>query len=218
MASGVVLVNGLPGSGKTTLAVALAATLGAQLLSKDAVKEAIAAILEDPPMVGPLGAIAMNTVWALASAIPATVVIESWWFRPRDLQFAEAGLGVVSAPRAVEIWCDVPGDLARSRYETRDRPLMYEDARHLVDDWPEWVAQAQPLALTPVLRIDTSRPVDHAELAVPCEPISGQSSSCKRPLSRTTGGPATRHLNARSCRSPRVCRCPCRQLLSSSPC
>jgi len=165
MASGVVLVNGLPGSGKTTLAVALAATLGAQLLSKDAVKEAIAANLETPPMAGLLGAIAMDTVWALASAIPATVVIESWWFRPRDLRLAEAGLGVVGAPRAVEIWCDVPADVARSRYEIRDRAQMYEDARHLVEDWPEWVAQAQPLALTPVLRVDTSRPVDHAELA-----------------------------------------------------
>jgi hypothetical protein len=42
---------------------------------------------------------------------------------------------------------------------------MYEDARHLVEDWPEWVAQAQPLGLTPVLRVDTSGPVDHAELA-----------------------------------------------------
>lgn len=107
----VVLVNGLPGSGKTTLAAALAATLGAQLLSKDAVKEAIATILKDPPMAGPLGAIAMDTVWALASAIPATVVIESWWFQPRDLRLAEAGFGVVGAPRAVEIWCDVPGTL-----------------------------------------------------------------------------------------------------------
>ena len=107
----------------------------------------------------------MDTVWALGSSIPATVVIESWWFRPRDLRFAEAGLGVVSARRAVEIWCDVPADLARSRYEARDRPLMYRDARHLVDDWPEWVGQAQPLGLTPVLRVDTSRPVDHAELA-----------------------------------------------------
>jgi hypothetical protein len=35
--------------------------LGAQLLSKDVVK-AIAAILKDPPMVGPLGAIAMDIV------------------------------------------------------------------------------------------------------------------------------------------------------------
>jgi predicted kinase len=165
MASGVVLVNGLPGSGKTTLAVALAAALGVQCLSKDAVKEAIAAILEDPSMVGPLGSVAMDTVWALAAVIPATVVIESWWFRPRDLLLAEAGLGVVSAPSAVEIWCDVPADLARTRYETRNRPLFYDDVRHLADDWPVWASQAQPLALTPVLRVDTSRTVDHVELA-----------------------------------------------------
>jgi predicted kinase len=127
MASGVVLVNGLPGSGKTTLAVDLAATLGAQSLSKDAVKEAIAAVLQDPAMVPRLGAIAMDTVWALASGIPATVVIESWWFRPRDLHLAKAGLGLVGAARAVEIWCDVPAGLARSRYETRDRPPFYDE-------------------------------------------------------------------------------------------
>ena len=36
--------------------------------------------------------------------------------------------------------------------------------RARIDDWPEWVARAQPLALTPVLRVDTTRPVDHAEL------------------------------------------------------
>jgi predicted kinase len=45
MAGALVLVNGLPDSGKTTLASGLAAPLGAVLLSKDAVKEALAELL-----------------------------------------------------------------------------------------------------------------------------------------------------------------------------
>jgi len=80
MASELVMVNGLPGSGKTTLAVALAASMNAQLLSKDAVKEALAAGLEDPTLVASLGAIAMDAVWALAAALPGTVLIESGGF------------------------------------------------------------------------------------------------------------------------------------------
>jgi len=90
MASELVMVNGLPGSGKTTLAVAVAASMNAQLLPKDAVKEALAAGLEDPMIVVSLGAIAMEAVWALAAALPGTVLIESWWFRPRDISFAQA--------------------------------------------------------------------------------------------------------------------------------
>jgi predicted kinase len=37
-----VLVNGVPGAGKTTLATALAGALPATLVSKDAIKEALA--------------------------------------------------------------------------------------------------------------------------------------------------------------------------------
>ena len=100
MASALVMVNGLPGSGKTTLAVAEAGWMNAQLLSKDAVKEALAADLEDPTIVTSLGAIAMEAVWALAAALPGTVLIESWWFRPRDISFAQAGLHLARATQA----------------------------------------------------------------------------------------------------------------------
>ncbi len=165
MASELVMVNGLPGSGKTTLAVALAASMNAQLLSKDAVKEALAAGLEDPMIVASLGAIAMDAVWALAAALPGTVLIESWWFRPRDISFAQAGLQLVGASAAVEIWCDVPPDLAKERYEGRRRHAMFEDNRHLIDDWPDWSARGEPLGLCPVIRVDTSRTVDHPALA-----------------------------------------------------
>ena len=122
-----VLVNGLPGSGKSTLGRSLALTLNAQLLSKDTVKEALAGCLDDAADLRALGGIAMDTVWALAQAIPGIVVIDSWWFKPRDLHFARTGIRNTGASRAVELWCDVPSSTAKARYAARNRPALYHD-------------------------------------------------------------------------------------------
>lgn len=56
------MVNGLPGSYKRTMAVAVTAPMNAQLLSKNAVKAALATGLEEPTIVASLGAIAMEAV------------------------------------------------------------------------------------------------------------------------------------------------------------
>ncbi len=160
------LVNGLPGSGKSTLGVALARTLRAEFISKDAVKEALAGCVTEIDTVRELGGIAMDTVWALARTVPRDVVVDSWWFRPRDLRFARAGVEKVAPGRFVEIWCDVPAEVARARYAGRRRAALYQDERRLAEDWDTWAARAAPLGLGPVLTVDTTRPVDHAELAV----------------------------------------------------
>ncbi|UGT63085.1 AAA family ATPase [Nocardia asteroides] len=160
-----VLVNGLPGSGKSTVGRALAAELGAQFLAKDVVKEALADCVDDAAGVAALGGVAMEAVWALARAVPGTVVVDSWWFRPRDLHFARAGLDRCAADRAVEVWCDVPAETARHRYATRRRPAFYQDEQRLAEHWDTWAAHAAPLALTPTVWVDTGGPVDSVRLA-----------------------------------------------------
>lgn len=87
-------------------------------------------------------------------------MVDSFWFRPRDLPFAAAGLRALGRARVVEIWCDVPSELARSRYQRRTRHPLHQYARRLAEDWDTWAVQAEPLALTPVIRVDTSHPVD----------------------------------------------------------
>jgi predicted kinase len=159
-----VLVNGLPGSGKTSLARPLAEALSASLVSKDAIKEAVADVVHAVPSSA-LGAAAMDMAWSLTASIPGVVVLESWWFKPRDLPFAVAGLGGCGAAALVEVWCDVPAHVARDRYESRRRHLIHDDQRRLADSWQQWAAGAEPLNLGTTLLVKTDGPVDVVDLA-----------------------------------------------------
>jgi predicted kinase len=157
-----ILVNGLPGSGKTTLANGLARLLDAPLIAKDAIKEAVADVIPAAPGSA-LGMAAGDTMWTLAAAMSGTVILESWWFRPRDLRFVETGLRRCTPASLVEVWCDLPSHVAKSRYTARQRHSIHDDQRQLTDAWPRWEAEAEPLAVGPVVRIDTSRPVNLAD-------------------------------------------------------
>jgi len=80
----VVLVSGVPGAGKSTLAGPLAAGLGFALLGKDRIKETLHGALgapeagqpylRDRPWTKWLGGAAMELIWALAAtSVPADV-------------------------------------------------------------------------------------------------------------------------------------------------
>ncbi|MFI6047055.1 AAA family ATPase [Nocardia sp. NPDC051321] len=172
MAEFLVLVNGLPGAGKSTLGRPLAAALGGTFLSKDAVKEALAECVGDDAVIPALGGIAMDAVWALAQAVSGTVVVDSWWFRPRDSGFARAGIEKAGADRVVEVWCDIPADVARRRYVSRRRGASYCDEQRLTDEWDTWAAQAVPLGLAPIVWVDTTQPVRLADLAAQIERLA----------------------------------------------
>ena len=155
VADQLVLVNGLPGSGKTTLAVALANDLGACLLSKDQIKEALAAILAAHTPTS-LGAVTMETIWALARDIDGIAIIDSFWCRPRDIEFARDGIARSRAGNVVEVWCEVPANTARTRYSSRIRDPVHDDARRLASDWATWAQLAEPLAISSVIQVDTT--------------------------------------------------------------
>ena len=159
-----VLVNGLPGAGKTTLANELAQALPALLICKDVIKEAVADVVAEVPSEA-LGRAAAEMMWTLAAAVPGTVLLESWWFKPRDLAFVQAGLRRCATPRVVEVWCDVPPRLARQRIVARRRHPVHGDEHRLDESWADWISVAAPLGLGRTLRVSTERPVDVAGLA-----------------------------------------------------
>ncbi|MGH3656957.1 MAG: AAA family ATPase [Micromonosporaceae bacterium] len=189
----VVLVNGLPGSGKTTLARHLSAALHLPLLSRDAIKETYADVLGTIVPFGrdgrewshTLGAAAGETLWTLLADAPGGAVLESPWLahlRPVVI----AGLHRAGAKRPLEIWCDVPIQLARERYE-KDAPHrhpMHGEAPVTDEDWQFLGTVAEPLALGPIQRVDTTTEVNVGALA------TWARSTCGVP-NRTTANPGS---------------------------
>ncbi len=176
----VTLVNGLPGSGKTTLATELAAELGVPLLSKDAVKEAVAGGLGQPEegaagaagsaRSAAIGAGASEALWSVLGTSVTGGVIDSSLLAGRDEAFVARGLtGAGLDPADVtEVWCEVPPSVARARFEARwregDRHGVHGPHEGLETLWGPW-STAVPLGLGPVLRVDTSAAVSPAALS-----------------------------------------------------
>jgi predicted kinase len=88
-------------------------------------------------------------MWTLAAAMPGTVILESWWFRPRDLRFVETGLRRCTPASLVEVWCDVPSHVAKSRYTARQRHSIHDDQRQLADAWPDGKQKPNPSPSAP---------------------------------------------------------------------
>jgi len=163
----VVLVTGAPGSGKTTVAVPLAAELGLPLLSKDVIKEQLFDTLgvgdEDAlSWSRSLGAASMELIWTLARYFPEAVLEAN--FRPHSPY--ERSHILELSDRVVEVNCVCPPELAASRYLARARG----GRRHPTHDLPGLPENFEaeydmPIGIGTVVEVDTTETVDVYSLA-----------------------------------------------------
>ncbi|MEU4420801.1 AAA family ATPase [Actinoplanes sp. NPDC024001] len=156
---GFVLVGGWPGSGKTTLARALASELDVAYLAKDEVKEALMDALGAPGTVEQsrvLGAAAVHAVLRAARGCPGAV-IDSTWF-PYTIPLVRALPGPVA-----EVRCQVPVEVARQRYRSRVRDERHLDRARTEDEL--WGREVEPLGVGTLIRVNTEGAVDITRVA-----------------------------------------------------
>lgn len=160
----VIVVNGVPGAGKTTLAAPLARALAVPLLAKDAIKEALFDAAGGMAPRRRVGVLASETQWTMAGFFDGSLLLESFYAADRDEPHVARGLSGLGNPPGVEVWCETPLDLAFERYKSRPRHGAHADQSRL-DEWWALAEAARPMTGLPVLRVRTDAPVDVESVA-----------------------------------------------------
>jgi predicted kinase len=156
-----VVVSGLPGSGKTTIAEPVATALGLPLLARDSIKESLWDALGagDLAWSRRLGGASAEVFWRLAAELREAVLDN--FFHRAFAHRLEALPGTI-----VEVHCSCPAKVALERYQSRRRHPCHFDLSYGVDMFDQWTrTDSGPLALGgPLLELDTTCPVDVAEV------------------------------------------------------
>lgn len=160
-----ILVNGVPASGKSMVAGAVATRLGVPLMTLDTIKGPLFSHFGtgDREHNRKLGRASYEIIFAAIADWPdaSVVVIDAWFgFQPADVldrHLATAGIG-----RTVELWCHAPDAVVAARYAARlgDRSVGHPGADYI----PELVAlnaRATPMRRGPLFEIDTRGETDY---------------------------------------------------------
>ncbi|MGY5777347.1 ROK family protein [Rhizobium sp. LEGMi135b] len=164
----VVLVNGVPASGKSRLAKALSLRTGWPILSLDSIKNPFLQHIGpvDRDFNRTLGKASYQAIWSFIAEAPAssTFIIDAWFgFQPKAQ--LESYISAAQIDHVAELWCKVPGAVAGERYASRlkDRLPGHPGAEYV----PELIAladRAEPMGCGAVMTVDQTREPDMAAI------------------------------------------------------
>jgi predicted kinase len=155
----VIVVSGAPGTGKSTIAKALATELHWPLLSLDTIKESLADVLGlgDEDWSDRMGDAAAEVVFRLCRQFPDAIA-EGWWRRERRDR------ALVEFVGAVEVFCHCDARTVARRMHNRHgtgRHPIHRDVINpsLIDQAAARTATVTPLGLGAALvTVDTREP------------------------------------------------------------
>jgi predicted kinase len=162
-----VVVTGMPSSGKTTVAEGLAARLALPLVAKDEIKESLYESLgaDDVAASARLGTAAYALIFRLARTMLASgfsLIVEANFFREQESDFSS-----LPEHRLAQLHCNAPLAVLLDRYADRSRHAGHHDAEKI----KELPARFQSGAHSPLrlggelIQLDTTEPVDVDTLA-----------------------------------------------------
>lgn len=160
----VVLINGVPASGKSTVGRAVADGLGWPLLTLDTVKQPFLDALPpgDRLFNRTLGRASYRAILDLLREAPegTSFVLDAWLgFQP--LAMLADGLERAGVGDLVEIWCTAPPEEIGRRYGARvHRRGPGHPGLDYVPELVELARRAQPTGLGPAMTVDTTATLD----------------------------------------------------------
>jgi gluconate kinase len=165
-----VIVSGLPASGKSTLSRNLSAALSLSLLDKDDILEALFETLGigDADWRQLLSRTSDEILQRLASS-SSGAVITSFWRHPEISSLSGAPTDWINSAsrRVVEIYCECDPQVAAARFIGRNRHPGHLDSLKRVEDVLtsfQTLAARGPLGVGKLLRVDTSGEIEFEKL------------------------------------------------------
>ena len=162
----VIMISGAPGSGKTTLAKALAAKLSFALLSKDIIKETLFDNLgkENSDLIEnrKMGGASMELLWKLAGHCPQVIIEAN--FRPASA-YERSKIEALNC-QLIEIYCRCSPEESMRRFAERASVSNHHSAHTLKTLPPKLLAEYNgPVGIGKVIEVDTERPLNIEEIA-----------------------------------------------------
>jgi predicted kinase len=157
----VIVVTGVPGAGKTTLARALADLLRGKLLSLDEIKERLYDASAHQVLGNALRMAAERDLAEQLARCERTPVVDIWAQPGRDTDRVAQLLLTVERRSVIEVLCRVPADVAVDRYQARLRSGPHRPAdEETLGRIRTAVSALAPLGVGRCLEVDTTKPVD----------------------------------------------------------
>lgn len=159
-----VMVNGVPASGKSSVALGLSSLTGWPVFSLDTIKNPFLEEIEgvDRPFNRKLGRASMTAMFALLRDAPAgsSVIMDAWFgFQPREFVLPLLAASGVTAIH--EIWCEAAPETVGARYRARAASrLPGHPGPDYADELEALARRAEPFRTGPLLTLSTEGIID----------------------------------------------------------